>query len=115
MPSIGFRLPLTTLPTLEPLEPGLIIREIWGLAFFSSRPAEAPIVEAPELAFDMDGLNMFSLALLRAAGSSAFVDRGTGWPDTVLFRSTAGIAGRVDPTGAVGAFDVSDMTSTDAS
>ena len=77
-----------------------MIREIGGLAFFNSRPAEAPIVAAPELALD-DGLNMLSLALrLVVAGSSA---RCAGCPDTVRFLSVAGMEDRSDAVGA--AFD----------
>jgi hypothetical protein len=85
----GFRLPLTTLPTLEPLEPGRIIREIGGLAFFNSRVVAVPVMMVVELAFAEAILGgMLSLALL--LGSSPLVVLGcTGCPDAVRFRSVA--------------------------
>src|SRR4051812_41637765 len=83
--STGFRLPLTTRPTLDPLDPGRMIRDICGLAFFSSRVVVVPAaLVAPALvAFAAAVLGKtFSLALL--LGSSPFAALGwTGWPDAV--------------------------------
>ena len=107
---MGLRLPLTTLPTLAPLEPGRTMREMGGLAFFSSRPADAPIVAAPELTL-ADGLNVPSRALRRVDGSSRFAERGTGCPESVLFLSVAAAAAP-DLLVAVGAV-VSGMGATD--
>ena len=90
------------------------MREIGGLAFFSSRPADAPIVAAPELT-RADGLKVPSLALRRVDGSSRFAERGTGWPESVLFLSVAAAAAAPDllvTVGAVGAV-VSGIGATD--
>src|SRR3569833_525743 len=89
--SRGFRFPLTTRPTVEPLDPGRMILEMGGLDFFSL-VAAAPYVAAPELILAADGLNIFSLVLLLGAAppssACACLDV-TGCPDAVLFLSAA--------------------------
>ena len=72
--SSGFRLPLTTLPTLTPLEPGRPILDIGGLAFFNSRGAVAPVMLVFRLDLEVVLGATFSLALL--LGSSPLSGRG---------------------------------------
>lgn len=91
--STGFRFPLTTLPTLEPLLPGRMILEMAGLAFFISLVDVVPMGAAAAFGLAVEGcLNMLSLALLLCGAPGSSVTPGLDWtgcPDMVRFRCSA--------------------------